>query len=203
MQTLNIADTRIRQDAAGRYNLSDLYQAAGSQPRQRPSYWLTNSRTKKLIDTLKLEAGIPASNFPVNTVKGHGITATYVVKELVYDYAMWVSPAFQLKVIRAYDALVTGAYVKPLTQAEKFWFTRRPHWQAIRSAALGGLTYAQIAASVLRSVGSVSRCVRRMVQVGLIDPAQLYTGRYLPATAQRLISTRQICLDWGSPAVTV
>jgi hypothetical protein len=55
------------------------------------------------IDELaaELETGIPVSNSPVNVVKGRGITATCAVKELVYAYAMWISPKFQLKVIRA------------------------------------------------------------------------------------------------------
>jgi hypothetical protein len=99
--TLRISGTEIRQDADNRYCLNDLHKAAGGNPKHRPNYWLENQRTKELIAEIEI-AGIPA----IQAKQGLG---TYVCKELVYDYAMWISPAFSLLVIRAYDALVTGA----------------------------------------------------------------------------------------------
>lgn len=100
---LTIADTFIRQDANGRYCLNDLHKSAGNENRHRPSLWVENRQTQELIEEIT-KAGIPA----LASVKGGNQPGTYVVKELVYAYAMWISAAFHLKVIRAYDAMVTA-----------------------------------------------------------------------------------------------
>ncbi|MGZ8171815.1 MULTISPECIES: KilA-N domain-containing protein [Methylobacter] len=110
-----IANIAIRQDEEGRYFLNDLHKAAGGLQKHRPNYFLGNQQTQDLIYELAL-GGIPASDKikhlePVNTVRSFFVDqGTYVVKELVYAYAMWISPAFQVQVIRAYDALVTGQH---------------------------------------------------------------------------------------------
>ncbi|MGZ8172841.1 MULTISPECIES: KilA-N domain-containing protein [Methylobacter] len=129
---LIISDTFIHQDTEARYCLNDLHKAAGNENKHRPSLWLNNQQTKDLISEIEkagipafesseseisragipaLDAGIPASKIQaVLTINGGNQQGTYVVKELVYAYAMWISPAFSLKVIRAYDALVTSGH---------------------------------------------------------------------------------------------
>lgn len=99
MRALTIADVDIRRDVAGRYCLNDLHRAAGGEKRHGPSYWITNAQTRAMIKEIGT-TGIPA----VQSVEG-AAGGTYVAKELVYAYAMWISPAFHLRVIRAYDAM--------------------------------------------------------------------------------------------------
>ncbi|MBN1208966.1 MAG: KilA-N domain-containing protein [Myxococcaceae bacterium] len=104
-QIIHIDDVQVHQDAEGRYCLNDLHRAAGYEPRHRPSLWTENQQVRELILALDTEAGIPA------LVHRHGGSApgTYVARELVYAYAMWVSAAFHLKVIRTFDAVAQGA----------------------------------------------------------------------------------------------
>lgn len=131
--TICIANTTIHQDTDGRYSLNDLHQAAGGEQRHRPKYWLELQQTNDLIDEI-LKGGFPPfknnaeiSNAQIRAIKNGDNSnsansqnykpvisktgrygGTYVCKELVYSYAMWISAAFALKVIRAYDDLVTG-----------------------------------------------------------------------------------------------
>lgn len=130
MHTLMISDVSIRQDADGRYCLNDLHRAAGGESRHKPANFFQNQQTTELVTELS-DDGITASLAPVNIIKG-GLTAdnrqgTYACKELVYAYAMWISPSFHLKVIRAYDALVTGAQptLSPSTLSQNYLLTNR------------------------------------------------------------------------------
>lgn len=99
VQTLAIANITIKQDAEGRYCLNDLHKAAGGANKNKPSMWLGNAQVLELAAEVE-KAGIPA-------ITSKQRVGTYVCKELVYAYAMWISPSFHLEVIRAYDRLAT------------------------------------------------------------------------------------------------
>ena len=109
-QYLIIANTNIEQDAQGRYCLNDLHRAAGGDNKKRPSLWTENPQTLALVDELESEAGFPA----LDIQHGGKTPGTFVRKEMVYAYAMWISAKFHLQVIRAYDELTKpAAHVVP------------------------------------------------------------------------------------------
>ncbi|WP_051543192.1 KilA-N domain-containing protein [Thiothrix lacustris] len=188
MKDLIVANITIQQDAEGRYCLNDLHKASGEEKRHRPNYWLSNKQTKDLIAELG-KAGIPAFSTTQNL-------GTFVVKELVYYYAMWISPEFHIRVIRTYDAVMRGQLdeiSRMETQHENYWFNRYPHWRAIKQYALEGYPYKMIAKAVKKSASTVARAIRSMVKVGIINPRKL--EMYQIGQAARV--ARKLQDGWG------
>jgi hypothetical protein len=109
---LTIASSLIRQDAAGRYCLNDLHKAAGGNPNDLPAFFMRRKETHGLVEELQHQIADSQGGLmlvpPFNVQNGGKTPGTYVVKELVYAYAMWISPKFHIQVIRAYDSLMTG-----------------------------------------------------------------------------------------------
>lgn len=106
MSELTIAHVSIRRDEAGRYCLNDLHRAAGGAMHHQPAKFFANKGTQELVDELR--GASPNSENPLKVVNDGRNNGTWVAKELVYAYAMWISAAFHLKVIRAYDAMMTA-----------------------------------------------------------------------------------------------
>ncbi|MCI1244231.1 MAG: KilA-N domain-containing protein [Acetobacter fabarum] len=101
---LTILSTTIHQDAEGRYCLNDCHKAAGGEESKSPNRFARSEGYKALVSELTPDLAFAPSSIK----KGGKSPGTYACKELVYAYAMWISPAFHLQVIRAFDALVTG-----------------------------------------------------------------------------------------------
>lgn len=156
---LIVANTQVTRDAQGLFSLNDLHRAGGGEQRHRPKYWLENQQTQELVQ----EIG-KGGNPPLATRRGGKSPGTYVCKELVYAYAMWISPKFHLAVIRAYDAMVSEPADDPVPPAARLLPTAADALKAGMSlAAMFGLEGNQQRLSANRLV---------MSTVGL-DPMQL------------------------------
>ncbi|MDH0657737.1 KilA-N domain-containing protein [Acinetobacter johnsonii] len=105
-QALVIGEFTIRQDEDGRYCLHDLHKASGGLEKHQPAFFIRNKQTKDLVAEIELENHSANLQSAVKVINGGNTRGTYVVKELVYSYAMWISAKFHLMVIRAYDSQV-------------------------------------------------------------------------------------------------
>ena len=108
---LTISDSKIGM-IDGLYSLNDLHKVAGGLSRHQPSNFMRRKNTQAMIAALKdesLSSSYSMSSEPVIVIEGVQSDGTpqgtYVCRELVYSYAMWISPHFQLSVIRAFDSM--------------------------------------------------------------------------------------------------
>lgn len=84
----------------GLFSLNDLHRASGGKNKHKPSLWANNKQTIELKEEIS-KAGIPA----IQSKQGLG---TFVCKELVIHYGMWISPEFSLQVIRTFLDVRSG-----------------------------------------------------------------------------------------------
>lgn len=103
-QLLVIDGVSVRQDNSGRYCLNDLHRAAGGGEKHSPNRWTRTETFDGLVSVLTPDMAFA----PTQVIRGGVNPGTYVCKELVYAYAMWISPTFNLKVIRTFEAAVSG-----------------------------------------------------------------------------------------------
>ena len=101
MSSLTILNAPIRQQD-GLYSLNDLHQASGGEPKHQPNRFIRLDQTKGLIDEIINYPDMGSLAIKQQQGRNGG---TYACKELVYAYAMWISPTFHLAVIRAFDTL--------------------------------------------------------------------------------------------------
>jgi len=105
-QPLVIGEFSIRQDDEGRYCLNDLHKASGGENKHAPYRFIRLDQTMDLIQEIDQAPDMALGQKAVNSIHGGNDRGTYVVEDLVYSYAMWISAKFHLMVIRAYRSQV-------------------------------------------------------------------------------------------------
>ena len=97
----------------GLYCLNDLHKAAGSDKKYQPANFMRLDTTQGICTEIKRSSDMRIGennrcsdvSIAYKIIKGGLKQGTYVCLELVYAYAMWISPPFYLKVIRTIMAL--------------------------------------------------------------------------------------------------
>ena len=107
---LTILNNTIRM-IDGLYSLNDLHKASGNDNKHKPANFIRLENTKGLINEIERCSDVSngTNSIAYRIIQGgHSEQqGTFVCRELVYSYAMWISPRFQLLVIRAFDSMVS------------------------------------------------------------------------------------------------
>lgn len=119
MPNISILNQEIR-TMDGLFSLNDLHKASGANENHRPSKFIRTDQTKALIAEIEREnSQSPNMGFQetaIKSVKGGKYAGTYGCHEIIYAYAMWISSAFYLKVIRYFHA---GQQAEPQATLDK------------------------------------------------------------------------------------
>ncbi|WP_369692122.1 KilA-N domain-containing protein [Acetobacter pasteurianus] len=93
---VSILSTSIRQDAEGRYSLSDCWKASGKDKKNQPSKWFEAEKTQEFLRVLGGDPenrATPVSLVTTGPNEGRGYWAD---RKAVIHYATWISADFYL-----------------------------------------------------------------------------------------------------------
>ena len=127
MNAISVANVAIRQ-FDNLYSLNDLHKAAGGEKRHQPANWLRSQQAIDLIEYLKSEE--------LESIQKKQGLGTFVSKELVVHYGMWISPAFSLKVIRAFLDTQEAVSGSPKLETQTTIDERRGLVDAVKAFAI-------------------------------------------------------------------
>lgn len=109
-----IAGVSIRVNSSGLFNLNDLHQASGGEKRHQVSDWMRLQDVQQHIALLEEKHGKRA----VESIRGGANNGTFAHENLIYRYAMWISPGFYDQVIETFKAVISGDLDRALTEAQ-------------------------------------------------------------------------------------
>lgn len=119
-ESITILGITIHATANGLYSLRDLWVAGGKKKSKQANSFLALKSTSELVGALAQNLGVLSNQGVIETVNGSSEFGggTYACKILVYAYAMWISPDFNIAVIQAFDTLVNAKSLSELSHAQ-------------------------------------------------------------------------------------
>jgi hypothetical protein len=117
MKSITILGVKINQSENGLYSLYDLWVANGKQKSKQANDFLKLKSTKELILALAEKVGLEQNQI-LMTVHGGDYRGTFVHEDVVYIYAMWLSPMFYIEVIQVFKDLVNATSILELSQVQ-------------------------------------------------------------------------------------
>ena len=107
-KSINIADTVITTDQAGRFCLNDLHKAAMASGKatdsHRPGNFLKSPGVEAFAQILSDATNIAS----VETIRGGPRQGSYGVELIVLRYAAWIDPEFEVQVYKTFHSVATG-----------------------------------------------------------------------------------------------
>lgn len=194
MSKLILSDVKVSINEQGLYRLNDLHKASGSEEKDAPKEWLSNKQTQSLIKEIT-DGGI--SPIGLEVIRGGNKQGTYACKELVYAYAMWISPSFHLKVIRAFDALASGDIEKAVKETgSKAAKAALDDMRKSKAIAL----QIQNAKSLIEFLPHLGESAKQAIAATLVNPVAGAIVVPLPRIEEKFYTTTELSGEFGVSA---